>query len=347
MKDHIFSLVKKSISVALCLLLFASDSLHSQEAQDADARFSVRLRIPYCTVMANGKERTYTLRSTERPPRGLLKTKGKEHQQQLLFDFYEREDTVSSPRPLVITLFGGGFVLGSRVHEDVTAWCERFAAEGYLAASIDYRVMPPGKFSSKNLIRTGFMAAQDVSAAVRYFKANADKYQIDTNRIFLLGQSAGAVAIIHALYMDENQRPEETYEAPTLPPLHSTGTDSAMTRSFSVAGAVLLWGAIFNPDMMDEDETTPICMIHGTHDRILPVEEGHAFSMPHLPYVYGSQRMAERLQALGISSYELHVFNKKPHAFYFRDLYMFHLKQKEFDECFQMALDFMEKNSEK
>ena len=92
--------------------------------------------------MAHGKERTLTLRSTERPPRGLLKTKGKEHQQQLLFDFYEREDTVSTPRPLVITLFGGGFVLGSRVHEDVRAWCNRFAEEGYLAAAIDYRVMP-------------------------------------------------------------------------------------------------------------------------------------------------------------------------------------------------------------
>lgn len=345
--DLIFSLVKKTISITLCLLLFVSDSLHSQVVQNPDMRLNVRFRIPYCTVMANGKDHTTTWRSDNRPPRGVMKNKGKEHQQHLLFDFYQPDDTISSPRPLVITLFGGGFVLGSRVHEDVRAWCNRFAEEGYLAAAIDYRVMPPGKFSSKNLIRTGFMAAQDVSAAVRYFKANADKYHIDTNRIFLLGQSAGAVAIIHALYMDENQRPEETFAAPELSPLHSTGTDSAMTRSFSVAGAVLLWGAIFNPDMMDEDETTPICMIHGTHDRILPVEEGHAFSMPHLPYVYGSQRMAERLQALGISSYELHVFNKKPHAFYFRDLYMFHLKQKEFDECFQMALDFMEKNSEK
>ena len=347
MMDHIFSLVKKSISVALCLLLFASDSLHSQVVQNADKPLVVQLMVPYSTVMANGKDRTTTWRSVNRPPRGVVKSAGKEHQQNLLFDLYRLDDTVTSPRPLVITLFGGGFVLGSRVYEDVMAWCERFAEEGYCAVSIDYRVMPPGKFSSKNLIRTGFMAAQDVSAAVRYFKANADKYQIDTNRIFLLGQSAGAVAIIHALYMDENQRPEETYEAPELSPLHSTGTDSAMTRSFSVAGAVLLWGAIFNPDMIDEDETTPICMIHGNHDRILPVDEGHAFSMPHLPYVYGSQRIAERLLTLGISSYELHVFDKKPHAFYFRDLYMYHLKQKEFDECFQIALDFIQKNSEK
>ena len=263
----------------------------------------------------------------------------------LCFDFYEPADSSDALRPLVITVFGGGFVFGSRDYEDMVEWCTRFAEIGCAAASIDYRLLPAKKFSSKELVRTGYMAAQDVSAAVRYFKANADKYHIDTNRIFLLGQSAGAVAIIHALYMDENQRPEETFAAPELSPLHSTGTDSAMTRSFSVAGAVLLWGAIFNPEMMDEDETTPICMIHGTHDRILPVEEGHAFSMPHLPYVYGSQRMAERLQSLDIHSYELHVFDKKPHAFYFRDLYMYHLKQNEFDECFQIALDFIQKNS--
>jgi carboxylesterase type B len=68
--------------------------------------------------------------------------------------------------------------------------------------------MPAHKFNAKGLVRTGYMAAQDVSAAVRFFKANADKYRIDTNRIFLLGQSAGAVAILHALYMTRTSVPQ-------------------------------------------------------------------------------------------------------------------------------------------
>ena len=158
----------------------------------------------------------------------------------LCFDFYEPADSSDALRPLVITVFGGGFVFGSRDYEDMVEWCTRFAEIGCAAASIDYRLLPAKKFSSKELVRTGYMAAQDVSTAVRFFKANSEKYRIDTNRIFLLGQSAGAVAIIHALYMDEDERPSETRAYPELPPLHSQGNAEEKAQSFGVAGAILL-----------------------------------------------------------------------------------------------------------
>ena len=223
---------------------------------------------------------------------------GQDKMQKLCFDFYEPAGHSDTLRPLVITLFGGGFVLGTRDWADMEAWCTRFAEIGYAAASIDYRLMPAKKFSSKELIRTGYMAAQDVSAAVRYFKANSDKYRIDTNRIFLLGQSAGAVAIIHALYMDEDERPAETFEEPALPPMHADGTPEMRKHSFDVAGAVLLWGCIFNPEIIDSDEITPICLIHGEKDNILPVDSGYAFSIPGLPYAYGSRVIADKLKRL-------------------------------------------------
>lgn len=269
---------------------------------------------------------------------------GKKHSQELCFDFYEPMGDSDTLRPLVITLFGGGFVLGSRDWPDMQAWCTRFAENGYAAASIDYRIMPAEKFSAKGLIRTGYMAAQDLSAAVRFFKANSTKYQIDTNRIFLLGQSAGAVAIIHALYMDEDERPAETFAKPALPSMHSLGTEAAKKQSFSVAGAVLLWGTIFNPEMMDADETTPVCFIHGGHDKILSAESGYAFSVTGLPYTYGSKVMADRMNALGINSYELHLLEKEPHAFYFKYLYMYKLDNRKFDTCWKYAYDFIQKH---
>ena len=264
--------------------------------------------------------------------------------QKLCFDFYEPAGDADTLRPLVITLFGGGFVVGTREWVDMEAWCNRFAENGYAAASIDYRLMPAKKFSAKSLIRTGFMAAQDVSAAVRFFKANSEKYYIDTNRIFLLGQSAGAVAIIHALYMDEDERPAETFEEPSLPPLHSVGTFEMQKHTFDVAGAVLFWGCVFNPEIMDEDEVTPVCFIHGEKDRILPVDSGYAFSTRGLPYAYGSKVMAERLEKLGNVPFELHLFEQEGHAFYFKHLSMFQLADLRFDNCFQIAHDFMRRH---
>ena len=283
------------------------------------AQVHIRKGIPYSTVQFPGQDKM----------------------EKLCFDFYEPMGDSVSLRPLVITVFGGGFVLGSRDYEDMVEWCNRFAESGYAAASIDYRLMPAKKFSSKELVRTGYMAAQDVSAAVRFFKANAEEYRIDTNRIFLLGQSAGAVAIIHALYMDEDERPSETREEPALPPLHSQGTSEAKSQAFSVAGAVLLWGCIFDPEMIDADEVTPICLIHGEKDKVLPVDSGYAFSIHGLPYAYGSRPIADRLRQLGNASFELHLLEQEPHAFYFKYLYAFQLDELKFDKCFQTAVAFM------
>ena len=282
----------------------------------------VQRSIPYCNALYPGKDKM----------------------QRLCFDFYEPAGHADTLRPLVITLFGGGFVAGSRDYEDMVAWCNRFAEKGIAAASIDYRLMPAHKFNSKGLVRTGYMAAQDVSAAVRFFKANADKYRIDTNHIYLLGQSAGAVAILHALYMDEDERPSETFLEPELPPLHSTGTSAALKQQFSVAGAVLLWGCIFHPDMIDPDETTPICLIHGGKDIILPPDSGYAFSIPGLPYAYGSIPIADRLEELGTTPFELHLFEDEPHVFYFKLLYMFNLDTLKHEKCFNIAWEFIRRH---
>ena len=308
--------MRRVLFVCLMVILLGG-SVFAQSSQ-----VNVHRGMPYCSALFPGQDKM----------------------QNLCFDFYEPGGETDTLRPLVITMFGGGFVAGTREWVDMEAWCNRFAENGYAAASIDYRLMPAKKFSAKSLIRTGFMAAQDVSAAVRFFKANSEKYHIDTNRIFLLGQSAGAVAIIHALYMDEDERPAETFEDPSLPPLHSAGTAEMQKYTFDVAGAVLLWGCVFDPEMMDSDEVTPVCFIHGEKDRILPVDSGYAFSTRGLPYAYGSKVMAERLEKLGTVPFELHLLEQEGHAFYFKYLSMFQLADMKFDSCFLIARDFMRRH---
>lgn len=270
---------------------------------------------------------------------------GQDKMQKLCFDLYDPQSDAETLRPLVITLFGGGFVLGSRDYDDMVEFCEHFAQNGCVAASIDYRLMRGRKFSSKELIRTGYMAAQDVSAAVRFFKAHWEEYRIDTNRIYLLGQSAGAVAILHALYMDENERPAVTFEDPALSPLHSTGAEEARSHTFDVAGVIALWGCIFDPEMIDADEITPVCFIHGGKDKILPVDSGYAFSVPGLPYAYGSRTMVEQLKKNGTTSFEFHFLEDESHAFYFKYLCVYQLDELKFEQCFQTALEFIRRNT--
>lgn len=304
-------------AAVLSIFVFVATDLHAQSS-----KVSVRRGITYCTAQYLGKDKM----------------------QKLCFDFYEPAGKSDTLRPLVITLFGGGFVLGTRDWADMVAWCTRFAEYGYAAASIDYHLMTAAEFSYKSLVRTGYMAAQDVSAAVRFFKANYEKYHIDTNRIFLLGQSAGAVAILHALYMDEDERPAHTFEEPALSSMHSAGNAEMHKHTFDVAGAVLFWGSIFQPEYIDADEVTPVCLIHGEKDIILAVDSGYAFSVPGLPFVYGSKVIADRLKEVGTTSFECHLLEMEGHAFYFKYLSMYYLDALKFDSCWETVHRFLQKH---
>lgn len=305
------------------LFIFSAVAVFCASVRAQDTKVSVKKGVPYCQAQIPGREKV----------------------RELCFDFYEPAGTCGDTlRPLVITVFGGGFVLGSRDHEDMVHWGNSLARKGFAVASIDYRLIPVGKFAAKELVRAGYMAAQDVSAAVRFFKAHAREYRIDTNRIYLLGQSAGAVAALHALYLDEDERPAVTFESPELSPLHSQGAPESLSETFGVAGAVLLWGCIFSPEIIDPEENTPVCLIHGGRDKILPVDSGYAFSQPKLPYVYGSKAIAGRIRQLHPDGCELHVFDDEPHALFFKFLYMFVLDKEKFNRCFQIATDFMERH---
>ena len=182
----------------------------------------------------------------------------------LYLDFYEPVGDTLSARPLVITVFGGAFVAGSRDFADMQEYCTRLAKHGYAAASIDYRLISIWNLNATSLIRDAYMAAQDVSAAIRFFKYHCEEYRIDPEQVFLLGNSAGSIAIYCELFMDEDERPAETFEEPDLGPMHSSGFDEYAGFSPAVAGAVPQWGGVMDLNVISEEEYVPLCMIHGT-----------------------------------------------------------------------------------
>ena len=261
----------------------------------------------------------------------------------LYLDFYEPEGDTFDARPLVITVFGGAFVAGSRDFADMQEYCTRLAKHGYAAASIDYRLLSFFQISRKALIRDAYMAAQDVSSAIRFFKAYSEEYRIDTSRIFLLGNSAGSIAILCELFMGEDERPAETFENPDLGPMHSSGFDEYAGFSSAVAGAIPQWGGVMDLDVISMEEYKPLCMLHGTDDENVPYDSGYCYSSylsGVMPFMYGSHPIAGRLDEIGITDYEFHSFEGEGHAFYFVPV-LYTLDEDKFDICFSIARDFL------
>lgn len=261
----------------------------------------------------------------------------------LYLDFYEPQGDTLSARPLVITVFGGAFVAGGRDFDDMQAYCTRLAKHGYAAASIDYRLLSFWNLNATSLVRTAYMASQDVSSAIRFLKFHGEEYRIDTSQVFLLGNSAGSIAIMCELFMDESERPAETFQDPDLGSMHSSGYEEYAGFSPAVTGAVPHWGGVDALGVISKEEYVPLCLIHGTDDTTVPYDSGYCYNgiLPNvMPFMYGSQAIVSRLDELGISDFGFHPFEGEGHAFYLTSVFSTLIEEK-FNACFEITRDFL------
>jgi acetyl esterase/lipase len=84
-------------------------------------------------------------------------------------------------RPLVIYITGGGFMIAPK---ESALNLRTFVAEsGFVVASIQYRTVADGATYADSLT--------DVKSAIRYLRAHADEYGIDSAHTALWGESAG------------------------------------------------------------------------------------------------------------------------------------------------------------
>jgi len=82
--------------------------------------------------------------------------------------------------PAVVCIHGGGWAQGNRASHAKVA--QALAARGYVAATISYRLSGEASFPA---------AIHDCKAAVRFLRANAKQYGIDSDHIGAVGLSAG------------------------------------------------------------------------------------------------------------------------------------------------------------
>lgn len=256
----------------------------------------------------------------------------------LYLDFYEPANDAMAYRPLVITVFGGSFVAGHRKWVDMTTYADSLVRLGYVVASIDYRLLSIFQVTTQNLIRGSYAAAQDINAAIRFFKSNYEPYGVDTTQIYLLGNSSGSIASLIALYLDNDERPAETYLNPDMGNLNTTGFDYYATNSGSVAGVISPWGGIYDLNMIDASDNAPVCLIHGTADETVPYESGSSAPFFITPIIYGSHPISLRLDSLGIE-HEFHSFIGEEHAFHLNQDYT--LNPEKFNICFHIMRNFL------
>ena len=256
--------------------------------------------------------------------------------------FEPKEDTVAK-RPLVLMVHGGVFLIGHpKAKKDIIAWCDSLAHQGYVAGAVGYR-LGFNVLNKASMIRAGYRAIQDVRAAIRYFKEFHEEYRIDTTQIFVGGNSSGTIAALHAAFMEDEERPLETYgvgtgrEACDLECLDCSG--NSYSHTVDVAGVIALWGAIWEPDIIDSHEQIPVLMVHGTKDRVVPIGSAKPFHLPLFPTIHGSKVMHTQMKSLGIPHY-YHPFEDRIHTFYHKRP-LFGFPNKQWENVWNLGRDFL------
>lgn len=216
-------------------------------------------------------------------------------------------DTLSK-RPAIVFMFGGAFVAGSKDSEVMMAFCDSFARLGYVTASIDYR-LGIDFTDSRSAGRAAYRATQDGRSAIRFLRHRAHILKIDTNEIYVLGCSAGGIAALHMAFLDEPaERPADANSYARLfqnvPSLGPMDIGQHLQFGGSPNAVFTISSAVTDTSIINADDDTPLFLVHGEIDVVVPFQEGSPFLgiLPTFPSVHGSRLIADRRAHLGLNT---------------------------------------------
>lgn len=86
-----------------------------------------------------------------------------------------------APLPTIVSIHGGGYVYGDK--EIYRRYCMDLARRGFSVVNFNYRLAPEWKFPTP---------LEDTNSVMEWICRNAATYHLDPERIFLVGDSAGA-----------------------------------------------------------------------------------------------------------------------------------------------------------
>ncbi len=203
---------------------------------------------------------------------------------------YTPAGDVNTCRPVIIWAHGGGFTTGSYLEQKTTDMMTQFARKGYIAITMRYRLWPSTPSNTQQYQEALIRGVQDMVAAIRFVRANANTFGADTSQIFVGGSSAGAIIANHTAYMDESEafatalaNQGGNYNVSTL--------TANLSQPYNVAGCVTQAGSLWDLNFLT-GETIPFGAVHNTSDATVPHITGG-----------GSQQIFNQLQSQNVKSF--------------------------------------------
>ena len=230
----------------------------------------------------------------------------------LLLDVYQPQGAGGN-RPAIVVIHGGGFTGGSRSGWRSVSQAEYFASRGWVAFSIDYRLLSdfgtvPQEWADSVFIAGAdslemaqlaqamaiYPAHRDAKAALRWVAGHAEDYSINMDYLTVGGGSAGAITSVGVSVTEPGDFTDELTVAqdPTLATTH-------LDETFEVQTILDFWGAptsvnllesVYGVDRFDPGDPT-LFIAHGTADSTVVFSNGELLQetwethgIPHVFY---------------------------------------------------------------
>lgn len=208
-----------------------------------------------------------------------------------------------APKPTVVFIFGGGFIMGRRDDPFHAPWFKRLTDNGYTVVSIDYRLGMKGYQVGKGLkgalkASERFLLAQqigveDLFSAVAFLTQNREQLGIDPDNLVVSGSSAGAIITLAAVHEV------------------ACGRTGILPKDFRFKGAMSFAGGIVStsgaPDF--PSAPCPILLLHGTADEAVAYDKLAGMGKG----LWGSNFLAGKLSKAGYP-FCIYRFKDRTHA---------------------------------
>jgi acetyl esterase/lipase len=179
------------------------------------------------------------------------------------------------PWPVLVYVHGGAWMRGDKSEPMISIFARGLAAQGYLVASVNYRLYPEGIFPAM---------IQDVKCAIRFLRANAKEYNLNPNRVGAVGVSAGGHLVALLGTTDASAGwdvGEHLDQSSHVQAVIAMAGVMDLTRSFPNADIETMKLIGFGEHNVMEaspiahvtPDSPPFLLIHGDRDEVVPVEQ--------------------------------------------------------------------------
>lgn len=117
-----------------------------------------------------------------------------------LLDLYRPKNNRKNLLPVIVSVHGGGWVYGDK--ERYQHYCMNLAERGFIVVNFTYRLAPEFKFPA---------AIEDTALAFSWVLNKAEKYKMDIDNVFAVGDSAGAQILALYITISTNQAYASNY----------------------------------------------------------------------------------------------------------------------------------------